>query len=69
MEDGGPSQTARRVAAHPEGSARAPRRAPRGQARPAPAQRPQPPQPPQGTLPLSALLSQALHRGGYPDGS
>jgi len=37
--------------------ARPPRRAPRGQARSAPAQRPQPPH---GNLPVSALLSQAL---------
>ena len=45
------------ASAGPAAPARAPRRAPRGQAASAPARRPQPPQ---GILPLSALLSQAL---------
>ena len=45
------------ASAGPVALARAPRRAPRGQAASAPARRPQPPQ---GTLPLSALLSRVL---------
>jgi hypothetical protein len=58
MEDGGPSQTARRVAAHRLDSARVP--ADYGDPAADQALAARQPQPPPGTLPLSALLSQAL---------